>query len=171
MKKITIEPTDRAGRSPLGSGRVWEGTTDQGTPIKVLICGLLPSSDDPALVAQFDREHDALPALPEVCPDCGEPHIEHKLVGELVIDMYMVIARWMIAFAAAGGTDMAAPAGLTETQMADNLRAELATRDRAYHDALVAAAHAASRYVIDKIMAAQGIEQLDGMIGEVAGHA
>jgi hypothetical protein len=168
--KMSIGPTDRVSRSPLGVGRVWVGTTDQGTPVKALVCGLQSDSDDPALVAQFDREHDALPQLPETCPDCGGALIEHKLVGELVIDMYEVIARWMIAYADAGGTDMPAPEGLTSAQTADYMRASLATGDKAQHDALVAAAHAASRYVIDKVMAAQGIEQRDG-IGQVVGHA
>lgn len=166
--KITVEHTDRCSSSDHGIGRVWEGTTDQGTPVKVLICGLLPGSDDPVLAAQFEREHDAIPDMPPVCPECGEPMEEHKLVAEVRIDMYEVMARMLIGF---GDSKLPMPPGETPAALANRLRDRLALVDKEYHDDLVRAANGVTLYVVERLMAAQGITNLTPTISGVAGHA
>lgn len=170
--KITIEHTDRMSRSDHGVGRVWTGTTDAGTPIKVLISGMRPDSEDEVLIAQFEREYEAIDGdAPTHCPDCGEPLVEHEVEvkSEVSLDMYEVIARWIDAY---GQHPDAArrPPGVSLERMARHMRANLEEADKPYHDALVAAARAVSMYVIEQIMEGQGATRLDS-IGAVAGHA
>jgi hypothetical protein len=174
--KITVEHTDCHSRSDYGLGRVWTGTTDQGTPLKVLICGMQSDSDDPAMVERFDREHDALPAFSEVCPDCGEPMVEHQLVsesgtgvvGEARVDMYEVMARMLIGF---GDSKLPIPKGETAAGLAARLRERLPRIDKEYHDDLLRAAHAVTMYVVERVMAAQGIAKIVAPGSPVAGHA
>ena len=191
--KITIEATTQMSRSPFGgTGWVWEGETDLGTPIKALVSGLTAGSDDPQMVQRFDAEHDALlaetePKPGDICPDCGEPiETHHKTVigelplpedglilAEVKIDMHEVIARWIMAYGGDRGVPI--PEGeVTPEELARALRTKMPLVDKPYHDALVKAANAATQYICEQIceqiMAANGISLDDG-IGEPIGHA
>lgn len=186
--KITIEATGRMSRSPFGgAGRVWEGETDLGTPVKALVSGLAAGSDDPQMVQRFDAEHDAMqaetePKPDEICPDCGEPLETHRqvvvgdlplsengpLIAEVKIDMHEVIARWIMAYG--GDRGVPVPPGTTPHALANSLRTHLPLADKPYHDALVKAANAVTQYICEQIMAANGVSMADE-IGEPAGHA
>ncbi len=56
--KITIEPTSKV--IDIGGGleaRVWEGRTDEGTPVHLLVTRVAVSNDEPAHVHErFARE-------------------------------------------------------------------------------------------------------------------
>src|SRR5262249_39226930 len=118
--KITMSATNRCSKSEIGVGRVWEGQTEFGTPVKVLVSGLAANTDDPAMQAQFDKEHDEPPYASDgpVCPDCGQPMELHAVeIGEeqivehrqVKIDLYDVMVRWLMA----SDSEMV-PAGVTE---------------------------------------------------------
>lgn len=158
--KITIESTDRISKSDYGVGRVWEGTTDQGTPVKALVAGLAAGSDDPVLEAQFDREHAALTDVPDTCPDCGEPLVEHAVVeqGQLVIDLYDVAARMLETF---GEGRVEKPEGVTPERLAKMLREQLPKVDKDYHDRLLRTASEMTQFIVMKFMEGQGITRLD----------
>jgi len=155
--KITMEATTRISQSPLGMGRVWHGTTDQGTPVKVLVSGLAADSDDPEVEAQFDREHEALPDEEgPLCPDCGQPMELHELAAMPVeterhlraeVDLYEVIARWLMAY----GSEMVPPE-TNEAELAEHLRQHLKRRDPGHHDRLMNAAKVTALYIARRVL-------------------
>jgi len=155
--KICMNPTTRISRSPMGIGRVWEGQTEQGTPVKVLVSGLAAGSDDPALAAQFDREHEELPVEDgPKCPDCGEPLEYHvaEVGGEAEmrraeVDLYEVVARWLMA-----SDNELAPPGVTEAGVAEHFRNKLEALDPGAHKRLMKAAGVVTRYVAEQILGA-----------------
>lgn len=166
--KITLTPTQEASVSDLGAGRIWAGKTAKGTPLRVLISGLAPDSDDPRMVERFWREHDAIPELLEepVCPDCGEPMTRHrgrplKTVG---VDVYQVIARFVIGAECSlpGGEDVPGD----PNEYAELLREQLEEHNKAHHDRLVRAAHMVLHYVQEVVNAQQ-----TPMHEQVAGNA
>jgi len=156
--KLTIEATTRISSSPLGTGRVWEGKTDQGTPVRVLVSGLAAGSDDPAVEAQFDREHDALPE-PEGprCPDCGEPMLYHAAAHDddqghevrmtAKVELYEVIARWLIA-----SDSGLVPPGVTEEGVAEYFRKNLERFDPDAHQRLTNAAKVIVLYIAEQLL-------------------
>ena len=165
--KITLTPTQEVSSSDHGVGQVWEGKTTKGTPVRVLVCGLAPGSDDPKMVERFDRESEAVPAVKPVCPDCGEPLTRHpgrplKTVG---VDVYQVIARFVI------GAGMGLAEGDEEAEddpdrLADFYREELEAHNPAHHDRMVRAAHMVLHYVQEVVNA-----QNTPMHEQVAGNA
>jgi hypothetical protein len=59
--KITIESTPVIVEIDDGvRARRWEGVTDTGIPAVALVNGLTPQTLDPAVLAQFDAELEAL---------------------------------------------------------------------------------------------------------------
>ena len=166
--KITMEATTRISNSPLGTGRVWEGTTDHGTPVRVLVSGLAAGSDDPVAEAQFDAEHDALPK-PDgpLCPDCGEPMEYHALEDspheprmQASVDLYEVIARWLMA-----SDSELAPLGLDETAVAAHMRERPEQLDPDAHERLLNAAKVVTLYIAKRLLQ-KAVPQPD-----VVGHA
>lgn len=58
---LTLEPTDRIERVEGKLCRVWQGTTDGGTPVVAHVACVSPQTHDPAVNALFERELEALP--------------------------------------------------------------------------------------------------------------
>jgi hypothetical protein len=85
-------------------------------------------------------------------------------VVEVRIDMYEVMARMLIGF---GDSKLPMPATESASGLADKLRDRLALADREYHDSLLEAATAVTRYIVEQIMEANGIEYE----GRIVGHA
>jgi len=155
--KITITVTDRISQSPMGVGRVWEGQTEHGTPVKALIAGLAANTDDPALQAQFDKEHDAIPEVGPLCPDCGMPMIEHSMEADeeegliehhqVEIDLYDVMVRWLMA-----SDDELVKPGVTEEQLAEHFRNNLEQLDPDAHARLTKAAGVVTKFVVERLI-------------------
>jgi hypothetical protein len=96
MMRLTIEATRFFGESQNGKGMVFVGETDQGTPVRALICGIQPDSKDPAVAAQLDRECDAIPQ--PVCEHCGDTDDHEHGGGEMAraqIDPFEIAAIWL----------------------------------------------------------------------------
>lgn len=164
--KITLTPTQEADVSSLGAGHVWEGKTEKGTPVRALICGLMPSSDDPKMIERFVREYTEVPEVDlAVCPDCGQPLSSHRPTRTVGVDPYQVIARFVI------GADMGLAEGDEEPEddpnrLAEIYREQLADHNRAHHDRMLRAAHMVLEYVEDIVNA-----QTTPMHKQVAGNA
>jgi hypothetical protein len=167
--KVTLEATADYGRSTLGAGRIWRGTSDQGTPVECLVAGMRPDSDDPAVEERFERERDALPeAEGPICPDCGEPMVLHggeaeegetTMRGE--VDLFEVVARWLMA-----SDSTLAPPGVTAAGLAAHLKERLEKEDnKATLDRLLKAARAASLYIIDCVMHFREVRPTTGEVG------
>lgn len=111
--KITVEHTDEIDQSRAGQGRVWVGTTEKGTPVRALIAGISPASDDPVMIDRLEREYDEIPRIgPPLCPVCGEPmvpetHPEVMHAIPLELDLYVVAAHWIAGYT---GTAVVTPA-------------------------------------------------------------
>lgn len=60
--KLTLEPTDRIQTVDGVPHRIWQGTTDQGTPVLAYVRAVSAQTHDEAALAVFDRELQALPA-------------------------------------------------------------------------------------------------------------
>jgi hypothetical protein len=165
--KMTIEATDQAGSCPLGAGQVWVGKTSKGTPIIALISGLHPGSDDPKLVARFERERASLPKI-EVCSECGEPMEKHlSIVGERVrVDLYEVMARIIIGSGLTTDPRDEIDHITEPSVLADIFRDNLADRNREQHDRLYNAAVMVMEYIEQSVNA-----QTQPMDLQVAGHA
>ena len=94
------------------------------------------------------------------CPGCGEllPDGERHL--SFSIDLYEIIARWLVAY-----SNEPLPPGCGYAELADNLRRRLNENGRE-HDRLIAAAMATTQYVGDQIVSQYEMQQ-----HYVAGHA
>jgi hypothetical protein len=71
--KITIEATPTIVEIDDGVvARRWEGTTDTGIPVVALVNGLTPQTLDPAALAQFTAELEAVESAGKLEPTCSD---------------------------------------------------------------------------------------------------
>ena len=178
--KITMSETRRCSKSEMGVGRVWEGQTEFGTPVKVLVSGLAANTDEPAMQAQFDREHDALSYASDgpVCPDCGELMELHSMeIGEepldeliehrqVAIDLYDVMVRWLMA-----SDDELVKPGVSEELLAEHFRTNLERLDPDAHRRLTKAAGAVAVFIAERFVTGSKPAQPEIKTHHRPGHA
>lgn len=61
--KLTIEPTAEMMRIEGAPCRIWTGTDENGTEVKVWVRTLSPQTHDEARLAAFEKELKSLPQL------------------------------------------------------------------------------------------------------------
>lgn len=153
--KLTITPTDEADRSKLGHGRIWEGKTGSGVPVRVLVAGLMPDTADARLRRMFEREYDALREL--------EITVEDDVVMRSAsVDLYQVIARWLIAYGDKAGFKL--PPDKSPDALAKELREH--ADDHPNDRLLVAAATEVTKYIVDLVLTAPPVA-----VSSEVGHA
>jgi predicted component of type VI protein secretion system len=97
----------------------------------------------------------------ETCPDCDEPMEEH-LHHRLEIDLNEVIAVWMMAY---GESRVEVPKGVTREDLARCLGMTVRKLDPDYYNALLRAAGEVTQFLIEKMMEAQDIPPIGGVMG------
>lgn len=90
------------------------------------------------------------------CPGCGELLPDGETHMAFSIDLYEVLARWMIAY-----SDEPLPPGCNTEELADSMRQRL-QENPIEHDRLIAAAAAATQYVGDQIVSQMQHEDVTG---------
>lgn len=140
--QLTLISTDEADSSRTGCGRVWEGTTGNGTPVRVLICGMLPNSDDPAVVERFDAEYATLPEVE------GAFELPGLVMRAAKIDLLEIVAMLLMSYGKDIGMEV--PPGLTVEQFANDLRDAAVPDPRIEH--LLRGADEVSRFIVGKVL-------------------